>query len=156
MEALSSSLSIAPAGRKLAASTPAMSALQRRGPLQRQRLPVPVRCALSSQAGRAVQATLLRHNGKRKRTSVIALISEAVSVNVSVYIRAAITRPTMHGHPETHCHDHLSLSLSKLTDFPGKSTGHVMKGSPCGDVLLSPLCRQQCNDLRHWQGDQPW
>ncbi len=83
MEALSSPTLLACPLRSIAALVPAFTGPARRGSLQRQRLSVPVQCSLSSQAGRAVQATLLRRDSKPQRTSVIALISEAVSVNVS-------------------------------------------------------------------------
>lgn len=83
MEALSSPMLTACSQRKTASLMPAVGAPARRGALQRQRLSVPIQCSLSSQASRAVQATLLRRNSKRQRTSVIELISEAVSVNVS-------------------------------------------------------------------------
>ena len=83
MEALSAPMLTACPHRSTAVLMPAASAPSRRGPLQRQRLSVPIQCSLSSQASKAVQATLLRRDSKRQRTSVIALISEAVSVNVS-------------------------------------------------------------------------
>ena len=81
MESLSSSMSKALAGNQLSPLRPPVGAVPRSGLLPRQRLFV--RSSLSSQAGRAVQGALLQRDGKKRRTSVIALISEAVWVNVS-------------------------------------------------------------------------